>query len=280
MKKPKKKPNPQRRCIFCNGTPVSGEHLFSDWISTLVPKSTQQHTNIRWKTTKGDADRHVTASKRIEGDLSSKKLRAPCIRCNETWMSVLENQAKPVLTPLILGQTSSIFPDAQKRIRQWAILKTIIGEQDHPQSAVIATESIDHFYRTHELPPNHSVWIGHYKGDVWRGTHYYHRAVLVTPFDMPKDGVIGPNRPNSQTTTLVIGELYIHIFSAPPPILYNIGFPGNYRLAELPFNSTSTIEWPLSIPLHDQFAMGIAYGRPISQAEILQIMRAFSRRSW
>lgn len=252
--KTKKKPQPQRRCIFCDGTPVTGEHLFSAWISKIVPRTGQRNVAFRSSNPVG-APRQVNEIRRTEGDLLSKKIRAPCKKCNETWMSVLETQARPILTPLILGQQYTLMPQGQQILGRWAILKTIITEKDHQSSAVIPNASIEHFYKTGELPPNHNVWIGHYKGQIWKGTHYYHRAISASRY-------VDPESNNFQTTTLVVGELYIHVFSAPPLVTYEIHDPARFFLAAvLPLQGAHVIHWPLALSLDDSMAMRIAYGR-------------------
>ncbi len=30
--------NPQGRCVFCGGTPVTKEHVWSDWLDEVIPR--------------------------------------------------------------------------------------------------------------------------------------------------------------------------------------------------------------------------------------------------
>src|ERR1039457_1463762 len=106
-------PRPQRRCIVCGGTPVTGEHLFSIWIGDLVPKTAARHMRtVRAAMGTGDQlDRpYLDQARRLEGDIKSSRLRTVCKRCNNEWMSAIESAAKPVMTPLILGQLVVLPP--------------------------------------------------------------------------------------------------------------------------------------------------------------------------
>src|ERR1700722_4831626 len=116
-RKPKRVHNPQRRCIFCNGVPVTGEHLFPEWIKSLVPRTSQRH--IRAKVVSKSVgfnlnEPHIKEAKRHEGDLASSRIRCACGTCNSGWMSNIETAAIPVMTPLILGENVLVTPAAQE----------------------------------------------------------------------------------------------------------------------------------------------------------------------
>jgi hypothetical protein len=242
--------HPQRRCIFCGGTPVNSEHLFSEWISKIVPRVTQRHFREERKdsATQNIRTAGTYQSRRIEGDIASRKLKAPCRKCNSGWMSCLETLAKPVLTPLILGQETTLDLGAQRTLVDWVILKTIIGERDDEASARIPDSDIKQFYK-HRAPPNGlKAWVGRYSRRTGApGTRYSRFAIW-------RDDGIGV-----QISSFFIGELYIHVFtSSVPPRpnrdIYRLRERGAQLLAQIYPSTGSSIAWPLTHSMNDEDA--------------------------
>jgi hypothetical protein len=115
---------------------------------------------------------------------SSKKIRAVCKKCNETWMSNIEEISKPVLTPLILGEKITLSVDDQQIIATWLALKTIIGDQDDQKTSSIHTESHNIFYQTRLALDGWKIWIGHYEGADWK-TRYRHHGGATASLPIP-----------------------------------------------------------------------------------------------
>jgi hypothetical protein len=136
MARAKKAPTLPRRCIFCGGTGVSGEHLFSAWISKIVPGVVERHTK-----TLGHPGQDPVKSLRVEGDILSKKIKAVCASCNGGWMKRQEDAVIPLLTPLILGERSVLTPQDQRIIHIWATMKALVGEMDDPDRRRIPPNS-------------------------------------------------------------------------------------------------------------------------------------------
>jgi len=44
------------------------------------------------------------------GHREKKKLRVVCEKCNNGWMSEIENDSKPILTPFLNGDWQNLFP--------------------------------------------------------------------------------------------------------------------------------------------------------------------------
>jgi hypothetical protein len=60
---------------------------------------------------KGSTAKTQTVSR--PGGLKRKKLRVVCEPCNNEWMSVIENDAKRVVLPMMLGQSLFLEEAAQ-----------------------------------------------------------------------------------------------------------------------------------------------------------------------
>jgi hypothetical protein len=71
---------------------------------------------------------------KLPGQLRDWQVKCVCggthLTCNGGWMKSIEDQAKPIMKDLIVGNERRISPDEQKIIATWAILKVIIAEYD------------------------------------------------------------------------------------------------------------------------------------------------------
>src|SRR3954454_12205133 len=109
--------NAKNRCVFCGAAEVTDEHVWPDWISrTLLPE-----LKLRKVRTRTDP-----ASKQTEevgrswgGPGLDIKVKRVCGACNSGWMSELENEAKPYLTPLILGEATELDRQAREIVAAW-----------------------------------------------------------------------------------------------------------------------------------------------------------------
>jgi len=137
----------KRRCTFCHVEKVTKEHVFPEWIAKLLKETLQiedwaasRPGGITWK--KPDLD---VAVKRV------------CKKCNETWMAGIEDEAIPILTPLILADETPIhFSTAdQTTVARWAYKTALMAsfvEKGMRHSAY------SDFFKT-QMPPPHSAII-------------------------------------------------------------------------------------------------------------------------
>lgn len=103
---------PARPCIFCGSREnISQEHVVPNWLRKVIPRVDESHGFT------GFSIRRLPDAKSIiyqpgiafaEGNIANRRVYMVCQRCNNGWMSRLQNELKPILTPLILGtgQTS------------------------------------------------------------------------------------------------------------------------------------------------------------------------------
>jgi len=93
-------------CAFCGRADTSAEHIFPRWVSKelneLAPLETRTAYGPRRTTT--------------------INLTAPvCTLCNTRWLSVLENDVKPVLAPMLRGAEQGLSPFDQAQLATWAV---------------------------------------------------------------------------------------------------------------------------------------------------------------
>jgi hypothetical protein len=207
---------------------------------------------------------HINESKRQEGDVASSRIWSVCGDCNNGWMSEIESAAIPVMAPLLQGQSLVLTPPAQETLAIWTTLKTIIGESHDPANASIPIESIKRFYKSRDYPDNLKIWIGHYNGSTWaNGARYAHYAVYLTdePIAPPSsDELVRNNTRFYQTSTFVMGKLYIHAFSATRLIGRGPGYSFTKRapLRQIYPLTRDSFSWPIFPSLDDGGASYIA----------------------
>ncbi len=214
----------RRYCIFCEREPpkikMSGEHQFGDWLEELFPRDdTTRHTLIVADHPNGSVNDRPTVTRfDRQGHSGSIKLSVVCTQCNNEWMSTkVEEPAKPILKPLILGVTCGLDGDMQSIVATWAAKTVMVSEQSRETRSVIF-QSERTWLKEHLTPPmGWSIWIGSYGGTEWRDlTCFMHPATM----DVPAIGDQRPAKHNFEFTILGLGKLAIVIINTSAPHLH------------------------------------------------------------
>jgi hypothetical protein len=132
--------------------------------------------------------------------------------CEQGWS--IQNRAKPQLIPLVEGRQIIFGEDSRTAIATWATMATITGEYTL-QNAV---QQSDRKALMHTLMPipGWRIWIGTYRR-VQRNAQYGHACMpIMMPGEMVIPNVLERGVPltNTQWTTVMIGDLYIHTASS------------------------------------------------------------------
>jgi hypothetical protein len=197
-------------CIFCKAQGTTYEHVWPDWLAHYVPKTLPQHSSSTVEIYRTRTDSRV---KVWAGDPRSRRVPCVCLRCNTGWMSELQQAAKPRLLPLLDGRTSFLRPYDQKILAAWAAMCTMTAEYYDRDLAAVPFEDREHLRLYREAPPkNWRIWIGRYVRGRWAGYWIHHSLPITEDVREPSDTDIPP--PNTQTTTFIVGQLYIHTFSS------------------------------------------------------------------
>jgi hypothetical protein len=107
-------------CRFCNNVPAqwSNEHIFPEWLMSYlnVPEGDLLYQGYATADT-GEplkAPRIHATSNFVDGRV--------CSTCNNGWMSALENEAKPILIPLIEGKrlVQNLTMAERQTVAKWA----------------------------------------------------------------------------------------------------------------------------------------------------------------
>lgn len=210
MKKP---PQFARKCIFCGANANSREHLYSSWMHRLLPEFAEQAYSgefIEAHPKTGAVSRRSKKTK--PGHLHTKKVKAVCKNCNNGWMSVMEQDAKPSLEPLINGEIVSLDASMLALLARWAALKAIVSEHDQPRTHVTPQADRTLFMEAGTIPSYFNIYMVSHKCESRSGYVRTSHTVALT-----KDGPVPPldgREKNTQQISFILGSVMLHINAA------------------------------------------------------------------
>lgn len=208
-------------CIFCGGTPLSREHIWADWLRAYIRRNLPYYHSGRAIL---NPDRSLErATKKYSGDPRSRRLKIVCAKCNNGWMSSLQNAAKPILIPLLQGAAATLSHDRQNTLAAWVAMTVICAEYLQPRSVSISVTARRWLYKERTAPADLRIWLGNYKRGDWK-PHWIHNSLRISEAEGRYPWTINSEdtpRPNTQTTTYVAGQLFVHAFSCPFPEVLN-----------------------------------------------------------
>jgi hypothetical protein len=221
---------------------MSKEHVWPKWASrALNLPPAPNRIEATWTMSPDSPDPRKTSHKERPGPTYTKQLRVVCESCNNGWMGDIEQSAKPVMSPLILGQSTSIDVISQLTIATWAMLKIFVVEQANPDEAIASQEVRWEFMTSRALPQGLRLWIARCGFGGWESTFYRHSLCLSkAPVKM-----VPPYRHNTQSVTFGIGALVIHAHhTSVPEVDLNIAFAPKDIVPQIHPISASSINWP------------------------------------
>lgn len=175
-----------RSCIFC-GLPVnSKEHLFAEWILLSLG---------------GNKRRRQTLSDGIPRELTGPMtIRCLCRRCNNEWLSEIENSAKPIIEPLIHDRSGPLNQGDQEVLAIWAAKTAMMGEGTKPQSLgrFFSDEERDSMRTNRQIPEGMIVQLARYYASA--GQHFASTDITWRMGEVT-DALKG------NITTMVVGHL-------------------------------------------------------------------------
>jgi hypothetical protein len=155
-------------CVFCGATAsLTREHVFGDWLSKIgLDLEPVPHRG--------------GALNRVGRDLGTQPpfrttVKNVCGPCNGGWMSGLEDVAKRVLTPFILGQPGEIAAADARAIAAWAqktalVAMLVSSEEERARGHGVPPAEYRELYALRDdkvpLPASH-FWVGRYEYVRW-----------------------------------------------------------------------------------------------------------------
>lgn len=264
MKKGTQKTSKRRDlgCLFCGMTgKLSGEHLWPAWMEEYFAKDSSRRERSESRNTNGAIQpRH---DRTMQGGPWKTKVKAVCKKCNNGWVSDIEDDLKETL--LSLGRDERIILDIvkQKQIAVWTLLKAMVVESRVPglsDTRSFTSEECRKIWQNRDcIPSNFYSWIVRSSAHVgWSGNYLRTNAALPLGVDMSHD----PLDYNSSAGMWGIGELLIvWYYSRRPDIVLNYQ-PDDLVGCQIWPPKFKVINWPPSAHFsgHEKLAASIKSG--------------------
>lgn len=204
---------PPGKCVWCGNPSLTKGHIWPAWFGKVLHLDAPHHEQIvgEIRTFVPTMKKPPYSRKKRQGHAGSRAPRNTCGDCNKGWMSRLEQASIPIAAPLFLGQTILLQTFEQRILA--ALLCLITIRVEFTDRATMATPQEDRQWLKEKLepPPAWRIWIARYDGtESDRHWCRHHGMQIVSS----PDESVGPNKCNTQTTTLVIGKLCAHLFSS------------------------------------------------------------------
>jgi hypothetical protein len=249
-----------RSCIFCGGEgPLTGEHVFGDWLTRIGVDLTPR-AHVAGPLNRIGQEMGVTAPFR-------RTVRDVCGPCNHGWMARLEDAARHVLTPLILGKRGIIEPSDQGAIAAWMEKTCLVGmlmssTEDRERGYGLSPSEYHELYDRRdsmEPLPATQVWIGRHGGQERTGSTW------VTPLVVAIEGMDEPTLPQGYAMTVVLGELLLHGVRFTVPAL-ELTLSTRGGLPPL-WPRGDRIVWPGGDPVDDERFFRLSAGKELQATE-------------
>lgn len=172
----------KRRCVFCGGGPMTAEHVWPVWLLELMEK--------RLTTTEVVVTRDGSQMTRPSLETTVKQV---CESCNTGWMSRLEDAAKPILTPMIMGDGLPLTRtrDEMRILAHW-ILKTYLMCNFYfpPHERFIPRRLYSEFFRRQTPPQECAIWVAAYRGEMPNFSVRAGKAFDTIPTTYTSEGIV------------------------------------------------------------------------------------------
>jgi hypothetical protein len=171
-------------CGFCGArVKLSEEHIFADWLAPYLPDigpaghTTSQRMHripgpkgvaaLKMKPLTVKAKRGILQGRRKP--VKSSSLKIVCERCNNGWMSRIQDQVKPILLPMLHGRWPTEISRWDRRIlAAWATMFTMVIEFADPATQATTFPDREKFRLNPEPPAGWHVWVGLHSGPLWK----------------------------------------------------------------------------------------------------------------
>jgi len=198
-------------CIFCGSNDMSKEHIWSDWLKSILPELAAQTDSFHFGSV-FNAKTGVThrTERTVPTTILETQVKRVCRTCNSGWMNDIELAAAAKLELMILGKPTTLSPDDQQNVATWIALKVLMNEFTYPQIRALTQQDHHDFHSSRSPLPNTTIWISPLllPGDRWENRIRHTTGGLYD--DEGADLV--EIRPNTYATTAGIKHLLIHAF--------------------------------------------------------------------
>lgn len=241
-------PKPQQFCIFCGGARLSKEHLLSDWLKELFPRTPNDQHSL------GESEGGPFKVTTGQGHSGSKKIRTVCRDCNSQWISEIDNAAKSTIVPLIQGASVTVDEAMQTTIATWLSKIATVGDSRNRAKSVI-TPAERTFIKDNTQPPRcWEVWIFSYDGVDRRDLSFFQDSGKLEITTVPPPGIKLSGY--VETTFIGMGKLAALVIANNLPEIQLKASVLDSRARRI-WPVSPSFDWPITPPLDDNDAAAV-----------------------
>lgn len=159
----------RRVCIFCDGeseSRISEEHIWPKWAADMLPGGTM-HGIVAGKADRKDLTYTGHRSDQRQGAVTNFRIKHVCQACNSGWMGSYEEQVRPFLEPMMLGQQAHLDEGERRLLVEYLSYKMMILDAGFPDQ-FIPPEVARSFYAERALPAGMDMHILNCVEGNWR----------------------------------------------------------------------------------------------------------------
>jgi hypothetical protein len=142
-------------CIFCGRKADSVEDLFPKWIDRMLelPPDVGVQARNRYQ--------GIPERSRVEARPRIVVRRRVCHKCNNRWMSRIQNDVQPLLANLIMGEPGRPLPAAREPLERWMTMTTMVMEwaSKFKVKGYYTQAERDRFRESQEIPPVTTLFL-------------------------------------------------------------------------------------------------------------------------
>lgn len=194
----------KRTCVFCGRTPLSREHVFPRWLTTVLPdqeRSRGQDTAMVYLDGSGNS-KPLMNHREMKEQFTSTTVTRVCRECNHGWMNDLETSVRPSLSQLVRGQAVYLNRETLLTLATWIAKTCLMADFTYPESSAIPLGDYRWMFKTKQPPPLMQIWMVPIQGNDW-ALRMEHIAVLYGD-----PSIIDASQPyNAYSTTIGLGKV-------------------------------------------------------------------------
>lgn len=226
-----------RRCLFCHGSDLTREHVLPKWLEAVLPGAGAFHFD------RARARSRVSIKSWTNRGLDVR-VREFCATCNSGWMSALESQAGPILTPCIQGREARLSRADARPVALWAVKTALVYGRACDPPHVPASWWTRSLYKYRNPPRGTHIWLAAYEGD---------RVAWLRSNELRLSSKAGSYR--GEQFTMAIGKLALQVLllDKKAPRIRITERPGNRRfLRQVWPTPTHAITYPPPAVMADE----------------------------
>ena len=188
-------------CIFCGSRVNSAEHVWPQWLLDFLKQMPGKYAFQSIRVRKdGQVNRWPEKPKNTP-DIVTKCVCE--VRCNNGWMSDLEKNVKPILSPMNKDEKAILDTAQQSFIVMWMLKTAMIFDRMFKNGFYDESERF-HFRKGLRLPAYNTIVLGRYTGTRWGG--FTCRAIVSNKRWVPHY--------RSYVLTMALGSLALQLCTA------------------------------------------------------------------